>query len=184
MSLVKNNSAIGLLTTALKMKLKRQSSIEKSNTIEVLPVTTDMLLESANRMKSERVSKMEDPKPLIPQPFAHYKKAFVCTDLFGKQISVIPSNHSIDRFIERYHYVDHFFNIPSREAVINKMRELFNKSTQQTNVKYIERASHRNRPKDMIAWGNENFKFIVNTVTLCIVTFELSGKFSIYNRRD
>lgn len=120
----------------------------------------------------------------IIQPFAHYKKAFVCTDLFGKQISVMPTNHSIDRFMERYHYVDHFCNIPTRESAINKMRELFNSSKQKTNLQYIERASHRNRPKDMVAWGNKNFTFIVNTVTLYIATFELSGKLSIYNRRD
>jgi hypothetical protein len=170
-----------LLQTAMRMKRNRLSSTEKSQLIEVKPVVVSDLVAMAAKIKANRIAKMEDPKPIPPQRYAHYKKAFLCRDLFGSQLSVFPTPHSIERFAQRYNYVDHYFYPKSENEVMNKMRDVFNLCKHKTDIVSIERNQTHGSGNEIISWGNNNFNFVVDTKSLTIITSELCGALGKYN---
>lgn len=170
-----------LLQAAMRIKRNRLSPSEKSQLIEVKPVVVSDLVAMAAKIKANRVAKMEDPKPIPPQRYAHYKKAFLCRDLFGNQLSVFPTPHSIDRFTQRYNFVDHYFYPKNENEVMNKMREVFNLCKHTTDIVSIERNKAYGTGNEVISWGNDLINFVVDTNSLVIITSELCGKLGKYN---
>lgn len=139
-------------------------------------------LELAQRIKAKRATKLEPPKPLHPEPFANCSKAFRCRDSKFKQLSVGPTAHSIERFIQRYPYVDRSFYPKSNEHVLNTMREVFNKCWDLTDSVVKERNLKYSKGNNVIMWGNESFAFIVDIKCLTIITSELMGDFARFNK--
>ncbi|MFA5405189.1 MAG: hypothetical protein WC358_09660 [Ignavibacteria bacterium] len=171
-----------LLDVARKMRASRL----KEQYTPIVGSRTSDLVQASSKMRSQRQANMEPPKPLPVQRFAHMPKAFVCKDLFGIEISVKPSLHSLEQFVRRYGYVDHYCNwnydAPNfRYIVEDKMRAVFNSGKQRTNMSYIDRNSEYANNKHIIAWGTDTMNFIVDTHAMYIITSELCGELRRYN---
>lgn len=140
-------------------------------------------MEAANNIKDNRKASDVMPSAIPVQRFAHYKKAFVCKDKFGLEISVFPTPHAIDQFEARYRHVDRNFNPNSREQVLDKMREVFNRGHLASNAFYEYRNRQYNHQggKENLAWTSGNVNFIVNSKTQIIITAELIGEFRRFN---
>lgn len=171
-----------LLDIAQRTRVKR---LKESYTPIVGSRVSDLTL-SASKIRETRQASMEPPKPLPVQRYAHLPKAFVCKDLFGIEVSVKPSIHSLEQFVRRYGYVDRYcnwnYNAPNfRQIVEDKMRSVFNAGKQKTDISYIERNFKHTNNKSIISWGSDNYNFIVNTEAYYILTFELCGELRRYN---
>jgi hypothetical protein len=140
------------------------------------------LLEASARVARSREARMEAPKPIDVKKFAHCPKAFVCKDLFNKEISVAPTLHALEQFSRRYPYVDPYWKAGDWTDVENKMREVFNNCHHRTNMTYIQRNAKHIGGKSTIAWGNDKINFIVNSFTLTIITAELCGDLMQFNK--
>lgn len=171
-----------LLDAANRMRLSRISLPKnKTQEIEVKPLIVSDLTAMAEKIKNRRVAKMDDPKPLPTERYAHCKKAFLCRDMFKNQIAVFPTYHAVDRFLQRYPTIDNRFIPNSDNQVINKMREVFNSCTNMTDILMIERTAKYGNPKDYVYWGNGKFAFVVHISSVTIVTSELMGEYKDLN---
>ena len=171
-----------LLDVARKMRATRL----KEQYTPIVGSRPNDLVQAASKIRNARQASMEPPKPLPVQRFAHRPKAFVCKDLFGIEISVKPSVHSLEQFVRRYGYVDRYcnwdHNAPNfRQIVEDKMRTVFNSGKQRTNISYIDRNSEYANNKHIIAWGTDTMNFIVDTHAMYIITAELCGELRRYN---
>lgn len=165
------------IDSANKIKADRNKEVF----VPIVGSRVDDLIEASEKIKKNREASMEDPKPIKVDKFAHYKKAFICKDLFGITILVCPTKHAIQQFGIRYKIANSSFCPLSEADVESKMREIFNSGKLRTNTKYLARNYLHNGNKDIISWGTDTMNFIVNSKEGIIITSELCGQFKQFN---